>query len=83
MEWGNDPPLNSAESVPAPTTHTHPPVCDATGAQKQLSVASPFPLQDDVDVQLLIVDVDLLHAAVEVVQLGLALPHRVVGLRTT
>jgi len=59
------------------------PVGDAAGADQQLCVAPPLSLQDEVDVQLFVVDVDLLHAAVEVVQLRLTLPDGVVGLRTT
>ena len=59
------------------------PVGDATGAQQQLGVSPPLALEDEVDVQLLVVDVDLLHAAVEVVQLRLAFPYGVVCLRTT
>lgn len=61
--------------------HQNAPVRDATRAQQQLSVAPPLSLEDDVDIKLLIVDKYMLHAAVEMVELGLALPYRVVCFR--
>lgn len=59
------------------------PVSDATGAQQQLSVTSPLSLQNNVDIELFVVYEDVLHAAVEVVQLGLTFPYCVISLRTT
>lgn len=59
------------------------PVSDATRAQQQLCIAPPLSLQNNVDIELLGVYEDMLHAAVEVVQLGLTLPYCVVGFGTT
>lgn len=44
-----------------------PPVSDAAGAQQQLSIAPPAPQQYHVDVHGLVVDEDLLHAAMKLV----------------
>lgn len=60
-----------------------PPVCNATCAQQQLSIAPPLSLKYDVNVQLLVVDEDVLHASMEAVQLGFTLPYCVIGLWTT
>lgn len=59
------------------------PVCNAARAQQQLSVAPPLALKYDIDVQLFVVDEDVLHAAMEAVQLGFTLPYCVIGLWTT
>lgn len=59
------------------------PISDSTSTQQKLSVSSPLPLQNNVDIKLLIVNEDVLHAAMEAIQLCLTLPYCVVRFWTT